>query len=315
MLQTRLDDSTREKTVSESTAAVPSKESRRTVGAISPALVVPWAVLIALTVWGAGYYFAPLGERMRSDLHDLLRPSGTVGQSAGILTFAGFLFLWLYPMRKKLGAAGRWMGAIARWLDVHIVVGLTVPLLGAVHAAWRFEGVIGLGYWAMAVVALSGIVGRYVYVRIPRDRAGLELGAEDLAQRRRGLLLELTQVTGLQEDVIRSTLAANPEPVRGVIPSLVRMVRDDFARRRAVADLRRRWVEVSGDEVDEEKLREVARLARRQMQLTQQAKLLGQTHRIFGHWHTLHRPVAITALLAVTIHVAVVIWSGTTWFY
>lgn len=301
--------------MSESTAAVRTKERRRSAGAISPALAVPWVVLIALTVWGAGYYFAPLGDRVRSDLHSLLRPSGTVGQLAGVLTFAGFLFLWLYPMRKKLGAAGRWMGAIPKWLDVHIVVGLTVPLLGAVHAAWRFEGVIGLGYWAMAVVALSGVVGRYVYVRIPRDRAGLEMGAEDLAQRRRGLLLELSQVTGLQEDVISSTLAANAAPVNGVIPSLVRMARDDFERRRAVAKLRRRWVEVSGEDVDEEKLREVARLARRQMQLTQQARLLGQTHKIFRHWHTLHRPVAITALLAVTIHVAVVVWSGTTWFY
>lgn len=297
-------------------ANVRSREgARRTVGAVSPALAVPWVLLIALTVWGANYYFAPMAERVRSDAHDLLRPSGSVGQLAGVLTFVGFLFLWLYPLRKKLGASGRWMGAIPRWLDVHIVVGLTLPLLGAIHAAWRFEGVIGLGYGAMAIVALSGVVGRYVYVRIPRDRAGLELGAEDLAQRRRTLLLELSRVTGLEQDVIQSTLASDPAPARGILRSLWRMVKDDFEVRRAVARLRRRWSEVEGADVDHTKLQEVARLARRQIRLTQQARLLGESHRIFGYWHTFHRPVALTALLAVTIHVVVVVWSGTTWFY
>lgn len=293
-----------------------SSSTRRGAGSVSPVVAVPWLVLLALTAWGAGYYFAPLGERVRSDLHELLRPSGTIGQLAGVLTFAGFVFLWLYPMRKKLGAAGRWMGAVPKWLDVHIVVGLTLPVLGAVHAAWRFDGVIGMGYWAMAVVALSGVVGRYVYVRIPRGRSGLELTAEELAQQRRGLLLELTQVTGLERHVVESTLAAEPAPARGgAIGSLARMVRDDFARRRAIGRLRRQWEALDGARVDASKLREVARLARRQMALTQQARLLGQTQKIFRWWHILHRPVAITALIAVTVHVVVVVWSGMTWFY
>lgn len=293
------------------------KRRERAAGAISGVVVLPWLLLLALSVWGADYYSAPLGERMRHSLHPLLRPSGIVGQTAGLLTFAGFLFLWLYPLRKKLGAAGAWMGRIPEWLEVHIVVGLTLPLLGAVHAAWRFDGVIGLGYWAMLVVAASGVVGRYVYARIPRNRGGLELDAEQLAQQRRQLLMELMEITGLEREVVESTLAADPVPPRGsnLAATLLRMVRDDFRRRRAVRELRHQWEAIAGGEADTEKLREVARLARRQMALTQQARLLGETQRIFRHWHTLHRPVAITALLAVTIHVLVVVWTGVTWLF
>jgi hypothetical protein len=299
------------------TSGTRPKQLDRAAGAISGAVLVPWIVLVAITVWGIDYYTSPLGERMRHDLHAVLRPSGDVGQTAGVLTFAGFLFLWLYPLRKRLGGGARWAGGVARWLEVHIVVGLTLPLLGAVHAAWRFDGIIGLGYWAMLTVAASGVIGRYVYARIPRDRSGLELGAEELAQQRRQLLLELTQVTGLEREVVESILAADPVPARGsnVVRTLSRMVQDDLLRRRAVATLSVRLKSLEHVEVDAQKLRTVAALARRQMALTQQARLLGETQRIFRHWHTLHRPVALTAFVAVTIHVVVVVWTGVTWFY
>jgi hypothetical protein len=50
------------------------------------------------------------------------------------------------------------------------------------------------------------------------------------------------------------------------------------------------------------------------MALSQQARLLTATHAIFRHWHAAHRPVAITAFIAVTIHVVVVVAVGATWF-
>jgi hypothetical protein len=41
---------------------------------------------------------------------------------------------------------------------------------------------------------------------------------------------------------------------------------------------------------------------------------LNATQSIFRHWHAAHLPVAITAVVAVTIHVVVVIAMGATWF-
>jgi hypothetical protein len=42
--------------------------------------------------------------------------------------------------------------------------------------------------------------------------------------------------------------------------------------------------------------------------------MLDATHKVFRWWHVAHRPFAITALVAVVIHVAVVVWLGATWF-
>jgi hypothetical protein len=51
------------------------------------------------------------------------------------------------------------------------------------------------------------------------------------------------------------------------------------------------------------------------MSLTQQARMLAATQRLFRFWHVAHRPFAITALVAVLVHVGVVVAMGATWFW
>ena len=267
---------------------------------------------------GWPYYALPMAERVRSPLHPWLRPSGYIGQSAGLLALAIFIFLWLYPARKKF----RWLaftGTIARWLDVHVLAALALPLLVAIHAAWRFTGLIGLGFWSMMVVWLSGLAGRYIYARIPRSRQGVELTIEQIAARRQELLQEIARASGLDANLVAATLAAGQGPVarRRLWSSLWRMVADDLARRRAARRLRRLW-EARGPrrrKHDRQMLRAMLRLARREMALAQQARMLDATHDVFRYWHVLHRPVAIAALIAVLIHVAVVVAVGATWLW
>ena len=59
----------------------------------------------------------------------------------------------------------------------------------------------------------------------------------------------------------------------------------------------------------------VRRLMRREIALTQQARMLVATHRLFRYWHVAHKPMAISALVAVVLHVASAIILGVTWFH
>lgn len=279
---------------------------------VSPVALLLLAVPLTVTVAGLPYYVLPLSERLLSPLHRWFGPSGLVGQSAGFVTFALFLFLWLYPIRRRLRVLA-FTGSLGRWLDVHVVAGVLVPVFGAVHAAWRFEGVIGLGYAAMVVVALSGVVGRYLYVRVPRARDGLRLDREEVAAERRRLLGEIVARTSLPAEAVLRLLA----PDRGPAPGdrlgrvIVRMVADDFHRRRALHRLRIEWKRSGAP--DAAVLRLVSRLARREMAMSQQIRMLEHTNRVFRLWHTAHRPFAVTAFLAVTVHVLVVVALGATW--
>jgi hypothetical protein len=281
-------------------------------------LVLFLGVLAAICFAGAPYYTQPMAARVRSPWHVWLKSSGYLGQSAGLLALALFLFLWLYPLRKKF----RWLaftGAIARWLNAHVLAALALPLLVAVHAAWRFTGIIGLGFWSMMVVWLSGIVGRYIYARIPRGKAGVELTMEEIAGRRKTLLEQIAQHSGLDLATVDAALAPVGEPVGrlGIWGTLKRMVADDLARRRAARRLRRLW-ETRGPRrraADRKAIRAVLKLARQEVALNQQARMLDATHAVFRYWHVFHRPVAIAALVAVLVHVAVVVSLGATWLW
>ncbi|MDQ8154336.1 MAG: hypothetical protein P3B98_06695 [Gemmatimonadota bacterium] len=283
--------------------------------ALLAVLTVP---LLAVNVWGASYYLASPGGRVRHALHSVLRPSGAVGQSAGILAFAIFVFLWLYPLRKKWRALA-FTGSVGKWLDVHVTSALLLPLLLAVHAAWRSDGVIGLGLVAMLVVIASGFVGRYLYTRIPRAKSGIELTREDVAAARLDLLQRLADTTGMPVQALEASLATGAEvESRGALAAIRRMLLNDVTRRRRRRELRQRWAELSGDgghSLAGRALDEAVALADREMALAQQARMLDATHRVFRFWHVAHRPFAVTALVAVVIHIAVVVSLGATWFW
>ena len=272
-------------------------------------------VLAAITVVGLPYYLASPPLRVRSPLHPWLRPSGYVGQTDGILAVDIFLFLWLYPLRKKVRWLG-WTGAVGRWLDVHVTAALLMPLLVGVHAGWRFEGIIGLGFVAILVVWASGIVGRYLYTRIPRTRSGAEMDLAQVGAERRALLTEICAVTGLTPAAVEARLAIGLKPgaSSGLAGAFADLVRNDIARWRAVRRFRASLAG-EGSGLDPVALGRVSRLARREASLGEQVRMLEATHRVFRFWHVAHRPVALTALVAVTVHLAVVITLGTSWFW
>jgi hypothetical protein len=276
------------------------------------------AIPVVVTLWGLSYYIAGAGARVRSPLHPLLKPSGLVGQSFGILGLALFFFMWLYPMRKKL----RWLsftGTLGDWMRVHAVMGLALPLLVAVHAAWRFRGLIGLGYAAMVLVSFSGIVGRYLYVRIPRSRNGLELSRDEAAGQRKALVTEIAAALEMDPVLVERALDAALAPAgsggRGILAALRHMLGDDLARWRAVQGLRRQWStpRPGRPRVAPKTIQRALALARREIALAQQLALLDRTQRLLRYWHVAHRPVAITALLALVVHVVVAVVMGQTW--
>jgi ADP-ribose pyrophosphatase YjhB (NUDIX family) len=275
-------------------------------------------ILIAVNAAGLGYYTASSVTRLRHPLRAYFKPSGTVGQPLAILALLLFLFLWLYPLRKRLGARVG-AGSVARWLDFHIAAGILAPFVAATHAGWRFSGLIGLGYGAMVVVALSGAIGRYLYTRIPRSLDGAELGRNEAGAERRALLGKLSETTGLAPHEIEQALAIGSpsRSARGPVQVIGAMFADDLARRRTVRALVSRLAAAGAraEKLDPATLREVARLARREMALDQQVRMLDAAQRVFRLWHAAHQPFAATALLAVLTHVIVAIAVGQTWFW
>lgn len=276
-------------------------------------LLVTFGIPVLVTAWGLPYYVAPIAQRLRHPLHALLKSSGPVGLAFGTLALLMFVFMWLYPLRKQAKWLA-WTGPLGQWMNVHVVMGLSLPVIAAVHAGWHFDGLIGLGMLAMVIVSLSGMVGRYLYTHIPRDRAGLELSLEQVGGERRALLTQIAVATGLTPQEAERSLALDPRPYArlGLARTFMRLIADDWTRWWTMRRLRREWSRRAAGRppLARAALDSALKLARREMALQQQMRALEATRRVFAWWHVAHRPFALTALVAVLVHVAVAIWIG-----
>src|SRR5512139_893397 len=78
-------------------------------------------VLFRLGGWD--YYTAPLGTRGYMAMHQVLRPSGTVGLPLGVAGAAMMLCTLPYAARKRIRLL-RSLGSMPHWLEIHIFFGI-----------------------------------------------------------------------------------------------------------------------------------------------------------------------------------------------
>jgi hypothetical protein len=205
-----------------------------------------WAVAVALVLaigaYGFDYYTLGTVDRPFSPKHALLRPSGPIGIKLGMLGVGMFLLIYLYYFRKRWG----WLASIGRtkhWLDFHIVLGVTAPIIIAFHAAFKFRGIAGMAFWIMVAVALSGIVGRYLYAQIPRHLNAAEYTWQELQDEQLGLTHQMAQQKIFAPgELVAAFHVPDIEMVKhkSAMGALLWMFALDLARPFRVAALRRR---------------------------------------------------------------------------
>ena len=150
------------------------------------AYVAGFLVVGALFASGLDYYRTPLIERAHHEGYWTWKAGGSVGTKLGIIGSSMMVLMLVYSLRKRVAALRR-LGALSRWLDVHIFLGVFGPLLVVLHSGFKVQGVVALSFWSMIIVASSGVLGRYLYLQIPRTRAGEALALAEFARGCRGV--------------------------------------------------------------------------------------------------------------------------------
>jgi hypothetical protein len=172
-------------------------------------------------IYGAGYYLTPLSERPFHPQYDLLKPTGLLGQGYGVigslLILAG---VGSYSARKRLRLLSS-AGKLKYFLEFHIFLCTTGPALIILHTTFKFGGLVAISFWSMIAVVLSGLVGRYLYVQIPRGLQGNELSMAELNARHALLGERLMRVHGVPPEVLaRIDGLAHPARTMGEMSAL-----------------------------------------------------------------------------------------------
>jgi hypothetical protein len=293
----------------------PERWHRRRLFAASALAVT---LITALAAYGQHYYLLGAADRPYDPLHPLLRPSGPIGIKLGMLGTAMFLAIFLYPVRKRVPWLAK-RGSSRHWLDFHVVLGLSAPLIIAFHSSFKFGGLAGMAFWIMSAVALSGIVGRYLYAQIPRSLSSAEVSLKELRGEQAKLMDELAKQKFLNPGALAPIFAIpTDDEIRSmpVYRMILVMMELDLLRPFQVARLRRQaegfGVLTLGGllATSNRELERIVTSAKQCSSLAKRIAFLGRTQKVFHLWHVVHRPFSYSFAVLAVVHIGVVMSLG-----
>ena len=178
------------------------------IGTLSSIVVV---VTVFLFYKGISYYSTPLEERFYHPDHDWFKPSGLFGQGLGVIgTLLILLGVFSYIARKRYKFLSK-LGRLKYWLEFHIFLCSLGPVMILFHTAFKFGGIVSIAFWSMVAVVASGIIGRFIYVQIPRTIEGRELSLNELHEMRADVDRMLKNSYGLNEVDFATLVGSSPE--------------------------------------------------------------------------------------------------------
>ena len=228
------------------------------------------------------------------------------------------LALFVYPLRKYFRfMAG--LGKVKWWFWFHLCMGITGPWLILVHSGFQTRSLnAGVALYSMLIVVGSGIIGRFIYVRVHRGLSG-----------ERTSLRELSERAGLVESEARSRLhfspkvearllafeqeALRPRPGRitHLRQAIVLPVQQWFTYLACSRELRRtlntlakqrQWD--AGDLL--RRKRHSRRLVERYLGAVVRVAQFTAYERLFSLWHLAHLPFIYLLVISAVVHVIAV---------
>ena len=287
-------------------AAAPARRS-----AVSPyraLLAIVWGASFALWLWflldGLPYYATPLAERPRHPGYWALKPGGGRGLLFGVAGTVLMVLMLGYLVRKRWRPLRR-AGPMRKWLDFHIYCGVFGPLWIVLHTSFKVGGLVAVAFWSMVAVALSGVLGRYLYVQFPRRRSGDALTLEEIEAETEAAGRELGEA-GADEALLGRVdeLAARGGRARSLPRLLIGLPWAGLALRWRLSRL------LAAGDLPPRARRRVAALARRRAYLARRVALWERLQRLFHWWHVIHRPFAVLMYLFLAVHIAVATLTG-----
>lgn len=269
-------------------------------------LYIASLTFVGTLAWhGRDYYALPLLERPHHPLHRQLKPGGTLGVLYGIAGLGAMTTMLGYSLRKRLRPLRRF-GRLSSWLDFHIWCGIVGPLFILLHSALKVGGLIAIAFWSMVAVALSGVVGRFLYAQIPRTAAGDQLSLDEARDLDSALVARLRDQSGVSGEALAELLddGGRREP-RTVLAALAGIALEPLRIRRRLARFPR-----AHPEVPRAAFARLRSAARQRALLQRRLAFWHRLHELFHYWHVAHKPFALLMYLFAAIHVGVAWATG-----
>lgn len=268
-----------------------------------------WIYLLLVLLTGAAWQISRLG---------LFEAGDRIGYWLGVAGGTSMLLLFSYPLRKYVRALHR-LGKVKWWFVVHMVLGVGGPLLILLHSTFRTGSLnAAVALYSMLIVAASGVVGRFIYLRVHRGLSGEKASFDALRSRAgfdrseaRSKLHFAPAVEQRLQDFADSTLADAPGRLSALRQVTLLPLRRWWTYASCSLELQRILREIGAqrewrrDEL-QRRQRLARQLVRRYLGSVVRVAQFSAWVRLFALWHVAHVPFVYLMVISAVVHVVAV---------
>jgi len=228
------------------------------------------------------------------------------------------LVLFTYPLRKYVRFM-QGLGKVRWWFWLHLFLGIAGPWLILVHSGFHVGSLnAGVALYSMGIVVASGVIGRFIYVRVHRGLHGEQTSLRELRQRAGMIESSARSRLHLLPAVEARLLAFEQYDLR-IKPSWLTHLRQvtllplqrQLTYLRCVADARRGLRDLAAEQhwsADDLRRRErsARRLIDQYLNAVVRVAQYKAYERIFALWHLAHLPFVYLLVISAIVHVVAV---------
>ncbi len=269
--------------------------------------------IILLTYRGFSYYLTSLEQRFFHADHNSLKPSGIVGHGLGIIgSFLMLVGVFAYMIRKRRRSLMR-LGKLKHWLEFHIFLCTLGPVLILFHSAFKIGGLVAVSFWSMVAVFLSGVIGRFIYIQIPRTIEGRELSLSEV----KDLKSDMSQILNLANDLDEQTYNVIVDSTRKKVElysdnAIILYFRKRRTDRNTILKVK---TALRKNQLPREQYSKIVGLVKDEIALNRKIERLVTMQNLFKYWHVAHLPFAIVMFVIMIIHIGVTVAFGFRWIF
>lgn len=262
-------------------------------------VVITVVVTAYLFYIGHSYYNTILEERFYHDQHDWFKPSGAFGHGLGILgTFMVLFGVGIYIARKRFNFMSKYL-RLKYLLEFHIFLCTLGPILILFHTAFKFGGIVSIAFWSMVAVVLSGVVGRFIYIQIPRTIEGRELSLSEVKDMKMDLSSVLREKYKLDFSDVQLLVSFTDEESLSNEKGSMRSLRKA----------------IKGINLPKQERNSIIKMLKSERSLSGRIARLEKMQKLLKYWHVAHLPFAMIMLIILVIHVGITLAFGYKWIF
>jgi hypothetical protein len=275
--------------------------------------IIVLLVFITISYLGFSYYKLGIEERFFHPDHLLFKPSGVLGHGLGVIgSLLMIIGVSFYMVRKRFRVFIH-LGVLKHWLEFHIFLCTLGPILVLFHTSFKFGGVVAISFWSMVAVFLSGIIGRFIYIQIPRTIEGRELSLSEVRDMKSNIGDSIRKLDALDEESYKAIVESAKKKAELYHPNFIvryfRKYQDDRKTIQNVKTILKR------NNISKPQQIQVLSLVKSDISLNRRIESLVIMQNLFKYWHVAHLPFALVMLIIMIIHIGVTITFGSRWIF